>query len=324
MSHVYPNPVHWRDFFIARLARLLPVYEITLLVTFALAFVPVFHQTAPTVSTFIANLLMIQQWLPMPDWFPINAPSWSLSVEVFLYIVAFPILVWSRNQRWNHFLYFLLIIGGTMWAVVNYNLYGTHLWFQWKLALLSGLYGFGIGFSLQNLTGKGFRYSNGTAALGTTLILIGMTHQIMIPSDGSHGPMALGLILIVASSINQQGYPYRLLARPVLLYLGDISYSLYLWNLPILILLQECRVHVEHYYLTSAPAILGLRLVFVGAALLLIFIVSHLSYHKLEVPFRRLLRNRLERPKLVAVNSIGVVSLPKVRCGNKYLRLKRS
>jgi peptidoglycan/LPS O-acetylase OafA/YrhL len=295
MSHVYPNPVHWRHFFVARVARLVPVYEITLLVVCLLAMTSVFHIAIPTADNFIANLLMVQQWLPIPGWSSINGPSWSLSIEAFLYLAAFPLLVWSRKQPWNWILYLLLIWYGVVWATIEYNIYGVDIWRQRALALLSGLYGFGIGFSMQNLIGNGLRHSGIIAAMGTAFILIGMAHQILVPSDMSHGPMVLGLVLIVASSINPQGAPYRLLARPVFLYLGDISYSLYLWHLPILLFLYECRVHVEYHYLTSASSIFGLRIVVVMTALMLIFTISNLSYYRLEAPLRRLIRDRFVR-----------------------------
>jgi len=293
MSHVYPSPVGWRHFFTARLARLVPVYEATLLVTFALAFVPYFHQSPPTASNFIANLFMIQQWLPVHDWLPINGPSWSLSVEIFLYLAAFPLLVWSRKQPWKRFLYLSLILAGAPLVMIYYNIYGMEIWHRKDLEILSGLFGFGIGFALHNLIGNGLRHSGLIALMGVALIMIGMAHQIIVPSDRSHGPMVLGLVLIVASSVNSQGSPYRLLARPALLYLGDISYSLYLWHWPILIFLQECRAHVEYHYLSGTTVIPGLRIGFVGVALALIFAISHLSYYKLEVPCRRLVRDLL-------------------------------
>jgi peptidoglycan/LPS O-acetylase OafA/YrhL len=301
MSHAYPDPVHWRHFFVARLARLVPVYEVTLFVAFVLTFLPFLRMPMPTVYNFIANLFMIQQWLPVKAWFSINAPSWSLSIEAFLYVVAFPFLVWSRKQSWNCFFYIPLILAGVLWAMIYYNIYGTHLWQRTGLAILSGLFGFGIGFAMQNLIGKGLRHSSIILAIGAALIFIGLNHTFA-PSDQSHGPMVIGLVLIVAATVNPQGLPYRLLAKPVFLYLGDISYSLYLWNLPILIFLETFRGHIEYHYLTSASAICGFRIIFVVLAMVLVFTVSTLSYYKLEVPFRRLIRDRFVRAKPGATN----------------------
>jgi peptidoglycan/LPS O-acetylase OafA/YrhL len=300
MSYIYPSPVRWRHFFVARLARLTPVYEVTLLVTFALTFISA-HMPMPTASNFFANLLMIQQWLPVPDWFPINAPSWSLSIEAFLYLITFPLLVWFRKQPWSWLLYIPLILGGALWAAIYYNIYDHFLWYRKELAILSGLFGFGIGFAMQNLIPNGLRYSGAITAIGITIMACGLFHWIL-----PHGIIAIGLILIVASMINADALPYKLLARPVFLYLGNISYSLYLWNMPILIFLQECRAYVEYHYLTSALAILGFRIIFTGVALVSILTISHLSYYKLEAPFRRLIRDHLTRARSRTVNSIAL------------------
>jgi len=286
MSYVYPSPVHWRHFFVARLARLVPVYEITLLVACSLALMAVFHLTIPTANNFIANLLMIQQWLPVSGWSSINPPSWSLSIEAFLYVIAFPLLVWSRKLPGNKFLYAFIIWSGVLWATTYYNIYGSDLWHQWDLPILSGLFGFGIGFSMQHLIGNGLRHSEFIAAIGTVIMGCGLFRQVF-----SHGAIALGLILIVASTASAKALPYKLLARPFFLYLGDISYSLYLWNLPILLFLQEIRVHAEYHHLINSSIITVFHIAFVVLALTLIFTISHLSYCKLEAPLRRLIRN---------------------------------
>jgi peptidoglycan/LPS O-acetylase OafA/YrhL len=307
MSHVYPSPVRWRDFFVARLARLAPVYEVTLLVVCVLTMMSAFHLPILTADNFIANMLMIQQWVPAPGRFSINLSSWSLSIEAFLYVMAFPLLVWSRKLPWNKLLYIPLIFGGAAWAAIYYDIYSHCLRCQWELAILSGLFGFGIGFSMQNLMANGLRHSGAIAAVGAAFMACGL-FQIL-----PHGVIAPGLVSIAAATVNPNALPYKVLARPVFLYLGDISYSLYLWNIPILIFLQQCRAHVEFHYLTSTLSIFGLRIVFVVADLAVVLAISHLSYHQLEVPLRRLIRNRLAGAPSHPLNALVTVPHPQ-RC----------
>jgi peptidoglycan/LPS O-acetylase OafA/YrhL len=301
MSYVYPSPVQWHHFFVARLARLVPVYEVTLIAKMVLAIFIVEH-TPITLFNAAANFLMIQQWLPVADWHSINFPSWSLSVETFLYVFMFPLLICARKQPWSNGLYVLLIIVGTIWGTIFYNDYRPLFFHYWCLPLLCGLCGFGIGFAIHSLMGNGLRYPRIVAASGFTLIAASLFYRVLFPTEMSHGFMALGLILIVAGSIDSTSLPYRILARPAFLYLGDISYSLYLWHFPVILVLIHLRGRVVAS-VHSALILLGFHIALCILAVGLSFAVATMSYYKLEVPFRRLIRDRFVRAKAGATSA---------------------
>ncbi len=294
MSHVYVTPVGWKHFFSARLARLVPVYEVTLL--FALGVfvfdVGLRHVNVPNL---FANLTLIQQWFPVRNWYSINTPSWSLSVEAFLYLFAFPLLVFSRTLRWKQPLYFVLILMGAIWGTIYYNYVeeagSDH---PWGLSLASGLAGFSTGFALQSLRGNGLRYPTIAAAIGISLISFSLAYCVAFPLERTRGLLVLGLILIVACSTDPASVCGRVLIRRSLLFLGDISYSLYLWHFPIFTLVIITRVYLDtklHNRLEILIVHNLLALVAVSAA----FAAATASYYKLEVPFRRLIRDRFIR-----------------------------
>ena len=295
MSYVYPSPVRWRHFFVARLARLVPVYEATLLVVLLLIYLHTYRENASPLNLG-ANLLMIQQWLPVAGWSSINFPSWSLSVEAFLYVAAFPLLIASRRRRWSRGLYVLLLVLGATWGVIYYNDFRPTLFRDWCFPLLSGLFGFGVGFSLQSLLGQErLRHASGVAALGGALVAASLLQRVIFPQGASHGWLALGLVLIVATSADSGSLAYRVLAQPVLLFLGDISYSLYLWHFPVLIILEHASNHLA-LSLHSAVVERVAPLVTTFLCMVLPFAVATASYYWLEVPFRRLIRDRFVRP----------------------------
>jgi peptidoglycan/LPS O-acetylase OafA/YrhL len=300
MSYVYPSPVRWKHFLVARLARLAPVYEVTLLV--ALVLTPIIlDQAKITGFNLAANVVMIQQWLPVRDWFSINFPSWSLSVEALLYVAAFPLLVWSRTRVSKDAFYMLLIVAGAVWGTIYYNHYRPTFFHHWQLPILAGLFGFGAGFALHGLmTEGGLRHPRIVAGAGLGLIAASVGYRILFPATGSHAFLMFGLILIVVSSVDRAGWTSRMLARPALIYLGDISYSLYLWHLPLLMILIYGRGRVENF-VHGTWALLGFHLLLGGAAFGLCFGVATVSYYQLEVPFRRLIRDRFVRPHAGAV-----------------------
>lgn len=93
-----------RRFFIARFARLYPLYFVTFIAVAAMqvVFYVLYGQTYiyqhNTPVQFVLNLFMVHQWWPLHAMQTFNGPSWSLSVEVFLYIVFF-LLAATRLNR---------------------------------------------------------------------------------------------------------------------------------------------------------------------------------------------------------------------------------
>src|SRR6202041_3015201 len=85
----------WSDFFVARFARIWPTHMAALIFTFAI-FYPYsmyfFHYTIWMIRLAL-NALLLQSWSPIAaTYWSYNAPSWSLSCEMFFYAV-FPIAV---------------------------------------------------------------------------------------------------------------------------------------------------------------------------------------------------------------------------------------
>ncbi len=90
-------------FFVARFARLYPLYFVTLIIVAGLQFAyrsqygGDFIYIGDTFGNFVLNLLMVQQWLPYAAQ-SFNGPAWSISVEVFLYALFFLLCVWRQSN----------------------------------------------------------------------------------------------------------------------------------------------------------------------------------------------------------------------------------
>jgi peptidoglycan/LPS O-acetylase OafA/YrhL len=83
----------WADFFIARVARIWPTHLAAIVFLFAIFYpysMDFFHHSE-TMKQLALNVLLLQAWSPhVATYWSYNAPSWSLSCEMFFYAV-FPV-----------------------------------------------------------------------------------------------------------------------------------------------------------------------------------------------------------------------------------------
>jgi len=89
LTYAHRDGLDLRTFYRSRIARLWPVHLATLLLTVVLI------GQAPLLPS-IANALLLQAWVPVVGYvFSLNAVAWSISVEVFFYLL-FP----GLRGRW--------------------------------------------------------------------------------------------------------------------------------------------------------------------------------------------------------------------------------
>jgi peptidoglycan/LPS O-acetylase OafA/YrhL len=84
-----------RNFWRGRIVKIFPNHWVTFLITAALMLVA---GDALFSGPNLANLFLVHTWVPNLDfWISMNAPSWSLTCEVFFYAL-FPLLLWAINK----------------------------------------------------------------------------------------------------------------------------------------------------------------------------------------------------------------------------------
>ncbi len=120
LTYVYPNlrgAENIKEFLVNRLGRMVPTH---ILLTFAtLCVLPC---SCATFGIFIANLFLIQSWIPRRDYyFGLNAPSWSICVEIF-FSFAFVYLIrpWRCEQFDQKDMYPLTLKKGQLWTQTIY------------------------------------------------------------------------------------------------------------------------------------------------------------------------------------------------------------
>lgn len=248
----------WRDFYIARFARIWPAHITALGLLFLIVINPFGGATTTDmrVATLISNLLLVQSWVPEQGFFfSYNAVAWSLSTEVGFYLL-FPLLLlrsaetlpWKALCMSAALAVLFVALGAYFELTYVSKTFEPSLRGLIMVNPLARLFEFSLGIFACAL----YRRINHamTAPWGAlevfALLFVGVsmwvsvdghlihitTTAIMYYVRSSGSALAFfALILIFACS---RGPIATLLARRPFIFLGEISFCLYLVHQPII------------------------------------------------------------------------------------------
>lgn len=234
-------------FFIRRVLRIVPAYYLT--IALVLLFKPaIFEGQAWWHCAYLSNFYFV---LVKHGWQQPVAQWWSLSVEEQFYL-AWPFLILLTNRKYLTYIMLAIILVGPLFRLLN----PTHDYFTRYLtpACFDAL---GLGAMLA-LHYKWFREVLGTY-LSLALILLSIAgaalfYRYQLPGNEVIQRVflsVLGLVLVYNGAKGVQGVIGKLLANPIAVYIGRISYGIYICHFLLLafdiqtssiVLLQACRV----------------------------------------------------------------------------------
>jgi peptidoglycan/LPS O-acetylase OafA/YrhL len=215
-----------------RVVRIYPIYWVVIMIFLAAQFLlPSFYRSGYQASTFE----LISTFLLLPGHQMLNGVSWTLSFELFFYIL-FAIAFLIPGKRWIFFfsaayILLLVLINGAADPFAHRNewirLAGSPLNTEFFLGVISVLFIHRI--SRQNalvliITGSVLFVAGGLLSNNGYSVLPNNFHRVILFGI----PSLLLLSGVVALELNK---PVRV-SRSILL-LGEASYSLYLIHLPL-------------------------------------------------------------------------------------------
>lgn len=194
--------------------------------------------------------------------------TWSLGVEEQFYLL-WPLLLtlFWRRRRW--FVWWVMGIGAAsflacIWVATRdanaaYYLMPTRLW-QLAAGALVGM----VGSRAGPWTALGLA--------SCPLMLLSIDGQTPYPSPWALMPV-LGAVLVLLGDPSKPGFAARLIANAPIRFIGRISYSLYLWHWPILVLTAMWWPRGGWWSITFG--------------VVLSFVIGAISERWIERPFRR-------------------------------------
>ncbi len=307
LTHVYRGDMdngRRRKFYLARFARIWPSHIACMVLLAILVRAPRLTTDEAWIG-FLTNFSLLQAWIPNPRiFFSLNAVSWTLSVEAFFYLL-FPFIAFRRNGT------FVLWMAGSFACVVVMALLTTAIGaepYDYEVVYpsidammyinpVSRLFEFILGIAAARVWLHWASWLNDgrwkasllqVFALG--LVALAYTQAFPISAlaeDWLGAPFAMWLqkggltclfsAFLIFSLAANRGIAYRLFALPPLVYLGKISFALYLSHQ----ILVRVYVRRQDQFVNWNDTVGQLAFVMLAIA------VAAVLHHLVEEPCRR-------------------------------------
>jgi peptidoglycan/LPS O-acetylase OafA/YrhL len=289
---------------VARFARLYPAHVFVvfaLLVGFGIEAIPAFLRGMPLFdawreaippfpggpgfSTFVLNLLLLQNVGLTPTGLTWNVPSWSISVEFFGSLGVLGLVALWRKPGIRVALLVIAIAGyGLTIAFKGGSLDATYetVWHVLNLGLARAIAGIAAGVLCLLYVRRYLSRRALPPMTATVLEMLAIACAVaLMVRPQFHEPLdilfPLAALALVAVFSLEAGFVSALLRTAPLLYLGSLSYAIYLVHWPLLFVMREqYGLPVAFYYL----AVLG---------------AAVFTHHAVEVPARRFIKQHAQR-----------------------------
>lgn len=276
-------------FFIGRFKRIVPAYYFMLLFCIGAAilyfpssfFAPFYGELRNTIF-FLSNRAfgMWINYFGAQNYQNLLLHTWSLSIEMQFYLIL-PLIIMLIPKRWrvgSFFIIFLILLAYTEYylRVLGEN---SKMYFSLPARSLEFIVGIGVNFLPSSTMLKGV-LKQVLSILALILILLSfffISENSIFPGLTAL-PACFGTALIIwlqDSRIN------LFFSNKKLVFIGTISYSLYLWHWPVL---AFYRFQIDSYDIST------MHLIYLIPTFI---ILSLISYYLIEEPFRKMKNNKL-------------------------------
>lgn len=308
-SYAFNKQLSFRTFTLSRFFRLFPLHIAALLFYIVIELFKLiacrhgvgFNKTPFTAETdpsqIVPNLFLLQSWTTQTTALSFNYPSWSISIEFYMYFIFYIILLCKGFIRYT---IWLLIATITTWLFVSNCLTPTNILSNSALRGLSGFFTGALTYILYIKTYKTIKLN--ALFLSICEIILFITLLLVISSDFNN--KGIILILLFAISIfvfaHEKGVLSTVFSKKIFVIIGKLSYSIYMTHASLLLIILTVYLTLDKYLKIKAiaPLVNGIRVINFGSAqvnnlailLVVIFVIltSSLTYKYIEIPGQQL------------------------------------
>lgn len=266
----------------------------------------------------LASIVHLENWYLIfrgTDYLAVNNPPspvqqfWALSLQIQFYLILplifyFGIFLSRILKSYKFLLYFvcILIIISFTYSIYYTKINPSAAYFHTGTRAWEFLVGVAIFLILPFIN---FSLSISRMLLWIGFLLI-LAVGIIVPQSASYPgniavlPVAAASFMIIGGANNNAGLIYSLLSSKALVYIGGLSFAIYLWHWPILI-------YFQHYFDVMPGEVGYLEGIFI---ILLAFILSIVSKKLIEDPIANLRSNNTSFSYLIGIVCFTFVLLP--------------
>ncbi|MFM0224449.1 acyltransferase family protein [Paraburkholderia dipogonis] len=301
LAHTHRTITSRSDLFIFYLKRFARIWPLHLAGAAAALWLIHFEGGSVRDADAILNVLLLHAWSwDITTYFSLNGISWSLSDEAFFYAV-FPLLIWRVNATWAAKLAGTAIVTAAMLFAFKNMGRPLMLWSAYISPItrlsefMMGIAAYQLRDKLRNAIKGGWRAS--ALEIGTALIVASAiwAADLKFVSDLPFHPIkpvaiwlsncGAGVLftLLIAVFALEGGALSRLLQARPLIYLGEISFALYMVHQLVLRYAEDHGYMTPDYPIAAKFSLYWLAAIAVAAA----------AHHLIEIPAQRLILSRL-------------------------------
>lgn len=274
----------FKDFYVGRIKRIVPAYYVLIIAVLLVGSYLLLNTDISSLrhNVFWAFLFNSNHYLSTLDnYFGVSSSenpllhTWTLAVEMQVYLLL-PFLLFFINKK--RVIVLLIILFILIEIYTQYQITAANNKTFVYFSLLSRAPEFFVGILINIITiPKDIlnKISNALSIIGIILII----SSTILLSESSLFPGLLALPACIGTAlliISKDGIINKLLSTKPMAFIGELSYSIYLWHWPIL-------AFYRYYYCSYEIPLLDVLLL-----LILIFITSYTSYRLIETHFRTL------------------------------------
>ena len=238
-------------------------------------------------KTFLGNIFLIQTFF---DYNTFNTPSWSISAEYYTYMIFALVFFFMKKTNLLIFIFLVGILVFRINSEIGLGIEKTYLSFlDCVYCFFIGVFSCKIYFKYSNLEIFQRYYSI------ITLILLVVSGLLIINISGKFSfiiPLFFGLLLIFSANLKNENILGKIICNKFFVYLGSISYSIYMCHLFIFwSLTQFLRFVIKLETIVDDNGITKLDLsiseanIMVVMSYTLTIILSHILYNYFEKRF---------------------------------------
>jgi peptidoglycan/LPS O-acetylase OafA/YrhL len=274
-----------RQFWQARMARILPLYYLTLIASIPFTLLEFSTNPSAWIQKIVLNIFALQSFVPVYDYyFSFNLPAWSISNELFFYLI-FPFLI-PVIFKFNSKKLGIIGIAVLFLALMSIHLFDPSLHHTlFYINPVFRLIDFFLGIALYNIYKiSDIKFWNNyyTASIleisSVIILLIFFGLHQYIPSAYRYSFYYwLPMMLVIYSFSFHSGVISKLLSYQSMVLLGEISFGFYLIHH--LVIRYVLALNIKYFNFSS-------QFIIIVITLLGTVIASYFSYKIIEKPCR--------------------------------------